>query len=85
MRNSSASRSFPDSPFELPAAIFCQSSTNPMAQKLTATARVNQMRGSVSFVHSRVETTIAARMRSPPMVGVPALLKWPSGPSSRIA
>ncbi len=33
---------------------------------------------------SRVGTRIPVRMRTPPMVGVPALAWWPCGPSSRM-
>ena len=35
----------------------------------------------VRSAQSRVDTTQAAMMRVPPMVGVPALVRWASGPS----
>ena len=35
-------------------------------------------------VSSRNGTAIAVKMMIPPMVGVPALAWWPSGPSSRM-
>ena len=35
-------------------------------------------------IQSSIETVIEVRIISPPMVGVPRLARWVSGPSSRI-
>ena len=42
------------------------------------------MKGLSKRAQSRVEVSNAPTISRPPMVGVPALAKWPSGPSSRM-
>ena len=48
-------------------------------------ARISQTKWLCRSAQSTVETTRAKRISEPPMVGVPALERWLSGPSSRIA
>ena len=62
-----------------------QSSTQPTAPNTTSTPRVIHTKRLLRSAHSRVEMAIEIRIRPPPMVGVPALLRWLLGPSSRIA
>ena len=57
---------------------------NPMAPNASSTRSTIQMKGLARSPQSRVEMVIAARMRIPPIVGVPALPMWLLGPSSRM-
>ena len=52
--------------------------------KLRVTNITSQTKGLSSRAQSSVAVISAPTISSPPMVGVPALTKWPSGPSSRI-
>ena len=42
------------------------------------------MKGLSNRAQSKLEVNNAPTISNPPMVGVPALAKWPSGPSSRM-
>ncbi len=55
-----------------------------MAPKAELTPIASQTNGLVRLAHSRVGTSTANRISSPPMVGVPALTWWRSGPTSRM-
>ncbi len=55
-----------------------------MAAKPSNTSSAIQTKGVVRSAHSRVAAAIAPTIRTPPMVGVPALPRWLWGPSSRM-
>src|SRR2546427_10818921 len=55
-----------------------------MAPRLTVTARAAQTQRLPRFPQRRQDRRRAPRIRRPPMVGVPALAWWRSGPSTRI-
>ena len=63
---------------------FLASSKAPTAPKPTRETSATQMPRLPRSHQSRVETTMAPTIRAPPMVGVPALAWWFSGPTSRI-
>ena len=56
----------------------------PITPKPTVTAMQAQTSGLFRSIHRRMELTMAVRIISPPMVGVPRLARWVCGPSSRI-
>ena len=57
-----------------------QSSTQPIAPKPSVTASTIQTKRLVRSNHSSVEIAIASRISTPPMVGVPLLLRCVSIP-----
>ena len=61
-----------------------QSSTNPIAAKPPVTTSTSQTNWLVRSASSKVASTSDERMSTPPMVGVPALVRCRSGPSGRI-
>ena len=63
--------------------ILIKSSAKPRTAQPRATPKTARLSVSRSE-RTRYGTEIATKMISPPIVGVPALAWWPSGPSSRI-
>ena len=57
-----------------------QSSTQPMAPKPSVTSSTIQTKRFDKSIHSSVETAMQIRISTPPMVGVPLLLRWVSMP-----
>ena len=55
-----------------------QSSTQPMAPKPSVTSSTIQTKRLVKSNHSRVATAMDNRISTPPMVGVPLLLRCDS-------
>ena len=55
-----------------------------MAPKASVTPRTNQTKKLLRSAHISVGTTMQRLIRIPPIVGVPALLWWDCGPSSRM-
>ena len=53
-----------------------QSSTQPMAPKLQVTANTIHTKRLDGSNHNSVDTVMANNTNTPPMVGVPLLLKW---------
>ena len=60
-----------------------QSSTQPMTPKPTRVSSATQTYSFDRSPHSSVVTVTDTRISAPPMVGVPALIRWVCGPSSR--
>ena len=63
---------------------FFQSSNQPITPKpiqVPSAIHTNRLPRSA---HNRVDRAIEIKMRAPPIVGVPTLLKWVGGPSGRI-
>src|SRR5690606_39461549 len=65
-------------------AILIQSSYQPIAPKAAITASTSHTYLLRRSPHSSTEASTVSRISPPPMVGVPALEKWLSGPSLRI-
>ena len=57
-----------------------QSSTQPIAPNPSVTISTIQIKRLFRSAHNRVETVIEIRINTPPMVGVPLLLRWVSMP-----
>ena len=70
-------------PFGFLCLILMKSSAKPTAPKASVTSSANQTKRLVRSAHSRVDTLIAQRISTPPMVGVPVFFRCEAGPSSR--
>ncbi|OIQ94086.1 hypothetical protein GALL_239040 [mine drainage metagenome] len=56
-----------------------------MAPNPSVTMSTSQTKRLDRSIHSRVEAVMAIRISTPPMVGVPVLIRWVCGPSWRTA
>ena len=61
-----------------------QSSAQPMAPKPSVTPNTIHTKRLVRSNHNKVETAIENKINTPPMVGVPPLLRWVCMAYSRI-
>ena len=68
----------------MPSGSLCttlrQSSTQPMAPKPNVTSNTIQTKRLLKSTHSSVEMAMQNKIRTPPMVGVPLLLRCDSMP-----
>src|SRR3990167_4535915 len=68
----------------IPSGSLCttlrQSSAQPIAPKPKVTSNTIQTKRLDRSAHNRVETAMDSRISTPPMVGVPLLLRWVSMP-----
>ena len=68
----------------MPSGSLCttlrQSSAQPIAPKPSVTSSTIQTKRLLRSNQSRVETAMHSRISTPPMVGVPLLLKWEATP-----
>ena len=68
------------SPERMPSGSLCttlrQSSTQPMAPKPSITIRTIQTKRLERSNHNKVDTVMESSTSTPPMVGVPLLLRW---------
>jgi hypothetical protein len=73
----------PASPSERRRVTLVKSSRKPIAPQATVTAKTVSA-DSVYSLRTRNGSAEARTISTPPIVGVPCLVRWPAGPSSRM-